>query len=130
MKFRNSKWLSLVLALVGFHFGGGLIIFVNSFITTAPSKLGAIILAVMFPLNALWNLLPRTSGGYGVALLLSGLTYAFYFVIAYRVFRHYRPIPQIELNNCQICHYELTGNESGTCPECGTKINPPVEKIA
>lgn len=26
------------------------------------------------------------------------------------------------LGHCQKCGYDLTGNESGTCPECGTKI--------
>ncbi len=27
--------------------------------------------------------------------------------------------------HCSQCHYNLTGNESGTCPECGTAIVPP-----
>ena len=26
---------------------------------------------------------------------------------------------------CKTCYYDLTGNESGVCPECGTKIEPP-----
>ena len=26
--------------------------------------------------------------------------------------------------NCQQCGYDLAGNESGVCPECGTKIDP------
>ena len=26
---------------------------------------------------------------------------------------------------CQQCGYDLTGNESGVCPECGTKIERP-----
>jgi|GEM_PF-4044294 len=26
---------------------------------------------------------------------------------------------------CLDCEYDLTGNESGTCPECGTAIAPP-----
>jgi len=25
---------------------------------------------------------------------------------------------------CLACHYDLTGNVSGTCPECGTAIAP------
>lgn len=29
-------------------------------------------------------------------------------------------------NLCHVCNYDLTGNESGTCPECGTSI--PEEK--
>ena len=27
---------------------------------------------------------------------------------------------------CAICHYNLLGNASGVCPECGTKIQDPV----
>ena len=26
---------------------------------------------------------------------------------------------------CLKCGYDLTGNESGVCPECGTAIDPP-----
>ena len=26
---------------------------------------------------------------------------------------------------CGKCGYDLTGNTSGVCPECGTRINPP-----
>jgi hypothetical protein len=26
------------------------------------------------------------------------------------------------LGHCQICGYDLTGNESGTCPECGAEV--------
>lgn len=25
---------------------------------------------------------------------------------------------------CHVCHYDLTGNTSGTCPECGNRILP------
>ncbi|HNO78673.1 MAG TPA: hypothetical protein PKN33_11490 [Phycisphaerae bacterium] len=28
------------------------------------------------------------------------------------------------LNNCKNCGYDLTANESGVCPECGTNVNP------
>lgn len=28
------------------------------------------------------------------------------------------------LNHCEHCDYDLTGNESGVCPECGTAIPP------
>jgi len=32
--------------------------------------------------------------------------------------RHFYPI--YELGHCQKCGYDLTGNVSGRCPECGT----------
>jgi len=25
---------------------------------------------------------------------------------------------------CPKCQYDLTGNESGVCPECGTEVKP------
>ena len=28
------------------------------------------------------------------------------------------------IGRCPTCSYDLTGNTSGVCPECGTKINP------
>ena len=32
-------------------------------------------------------------------------------------------------NSCSLCGYNLTGNESGVCPECGAKIErPPVQR--
>ncbi len=36
--------------------------------------------------------------------------------------RRDRPFP---LGHCQNCGYNLTGNESCVCPECGTKIESP-----
>ena len=30
-----------------------------------------------------------------------------------------------KVGECRKCHYNLTGNESGTCPECGTEIEQP-----
>jgi hypothetical protein len=35
--------------------------------------------------------------------------------------RHDRPIPP---GHCQHCGYNLTGNVSGKCPECGTGVGP------
>ncbi len=29
------------------------------------------------------------------------------------------------LGHCKACRYDLTGNESGVCPECGTEIESP-----
>gem|GEM_PF-2193706 len=39
-------------------------------------------------------------------------------------YRYFRPLPPANPNACLACHYDLTGNESGTCPECGTAIEP------
>lgn len=33
-----------------------------------------------------------------------------------------RPRRQLESRFCLNCEYDLTGNVSGRCPECGTKI--------
>ena len=37
----------------------------------------------------------------------------------YVVWRRVRPP---EPGHCRECGYDLTGNESGTCPECGNRI--------
>ena len=31
---------------------------------------------------------------------------------------------RIPPGHCQRCRYDLTGNTSGTCPECGTAVSP------
>jgi len=36
-----------------------------------------------------------------------------------------RRIPQ---GHCKKCRYDLTGNTTGVCPECGTKIDEPAER--
>ena len=40
----------------------------------------------------------------------------------YLLWRRARTKP---VGHCQQCGYNLTGNESGTCPECGTKVGQP-----
>jgi len=42
-------------------------------------------------------------------------------IFANRAGRRKRPQP----GHCAQCGYNLTGNVSGICPECGTKIVPP-----
>jgi len=32
------------------------------------------------------------------------------------------PKRRLQLGHCSICDYDLTGNVSGVCPECGTPI--------
>ena len=36
-----------------------------------------------------------------------------------------RRLRRADLRPCRKCGYDLTGNTSGTCPECGTKIETP-----
>jgi predicted Zn-ribbon and HTH transcriptional regulator len=36
--------------------------------------------------------------------------------------------PQLKANQCRSCGYDLTGNTSGTCPECGTKASDKPEQ--
>ena len=46
-------------------------------------------------------------------------------VLAVLLVRHQKRILKQELlvqAVCPKCYYDLTGNESGVCPECGTKI--------
>jgi len=40
-----------------------------------------------------------------------------------RYFRIYRGSVLASRNQCRNCTYNLTGNTSGVCPECGTKIS-------
>ena len=39
-------------------------------------------------------------------------------------FRWWIPIGKPRPGHCQKCDYDLTGNVSGTCPECGNLIGP------
>jgi len=41
-------------------------------------------------------------------------------ILVYRVISSYHR--RYPAGFCQICRYNLTGNESGVCPECGTPI--------
>ncbi len=34
----------------------------------------------------------------------------------------HRDRKRIQPGHCQMCGYDLTGNVSGVCPECGTKV--------
>ena len=41
----------------------------------------------------------------------------------------YRDRRRIPPNHCQRCSYNLTGNVSGRCPECGTPCNTEGDKV-
>lgn len=59
--------------------------------------------------------------GYPFAAIGSGVTF-----LLIRRFHHYLPLPRDIAPSprlCPSCEYDLTGNTSGTCPECGTHFN-------
>jgi hypothetical protein len=59
-----------------------------------------------------------------IALLFPGL--AFLFVIVGSLLLHTPELSKIHRNGfCDRCNYDLTGNTSGKCPECGLRIAPP-----
>lgn len=43
-------------------------------------------------------------------------------VLLYLVVEHYWFRKRVAASICHRCSYDLTGNESGICPECGTSI--------
>lgn len=60
----------------------------------------------------------RQAAGELAAILLCTLAYALCVWIAYHaVTYHYTP--KYEAGQCRGCGYDLTGNQSGVCPECG-----------
>jgi hypothetical protein len=49
-----------------------------------------------------------------------------YWILAYGIFRRPTPRP----GHCQTCSYDLTGNTSGVCPECGeVDTSSPEEEV-
>jgi hypothetical protein len=74
------------------------------------------------------TILPSRNAGWGVAMrmLASGVTMAILVLIfaryAMRVLRE--ELLVYVSNFCLNCWYDLTGNESGICPECGTPRRP------
>ncbi|HXE54709.1 MAG TPA: hypothetical protein VN541_16930 [Tepidisphaeraceae bacterium] len=48
------------------------------------------------------------------------------FIPAWWTLRRVRSSLKIGHGGCAVCGYNLTGNTSGTCPECGTAITAPV----
>jgi hypothetical protein len=58
-----------------------------------------------------------------IALLLPGLIFLFFIVAMLLV--HHREVYKMHRDGfCDRCSYDLTGNTSGKCPECGLRINP------
>jgi len=59
------------------------------------------------------------------AVLVNTVYYVLICFFCWNLYRRYRPLPPENPNACLACEYDLTGNESGTCPECGTANAPP-----
>ncbi|MHC4445919.1 MAG: hypothetical protein ACYTA5_25265 [Planctomycetota bacterium] len=53
--------------------------------------------------------------GYTIAVLL---LFRGFYLTGYRIYEHYKR----QAGFCLVCKYNLTGNISGVCPECGTTI--------
>lgn len=97
-------------------------------IILAAFIIGGFVLPMVPPL-AMWKFKfgpDPVGGGYLDLLgflLLAVLNAAFPFVAGLAAYRLvHRCIP---LGHCKKCGYNLTGNVSGVCPECGTKIEQP-----
>lgn len=57
-----------------------------------------------------------------VFFFVNSLVYAIAFLLVRRIYRHFVPLPITGDSLCSQCGYDLTGNKSGTCPECGMKV--------
>lgn len=84
------------------------------------SLLAAVGMSLAFVL-ALWTTNRSTESiGILAALLLSAILM---FFVGRRSLRLGRSLRQLDRPDvCSNCGYNLTGNESGTCPECGTEV--------
>jgi len=80
-----------------------------------------LILFLLFPLNVL---IPVPF--YLVQVAIAAMTYAGVFYAVNKIYRYYRPI--LPADACRGCRYNLTGNESGVCPECGLVIAHRIEQ--
>jgi hypothetical protein len=75
---------------------------------------------------AVWILPPAQRGRCGpseeaviLALIVNAMLYMLLFAVLPLVLRRREPLHG---PRCNKCAYSLIGNESGVCPECGTKI--------
>ena len=59
--------------------------------------------------------------------LLNEIWYCALIVGAYRGYLRIWPHQPTDFMACESCHYNLTGNISGTCPECGTPVQQPTD---
>jgi|GEM_PF-1384327 len=100
-----------------------LFVFIMLFGFFGPRPLGAkIAIGVLFPLNVAISAFQSSQFNFVLHLIAAAATYSMVFVLVNKIYHYYRPLPPTEYVACRTCHYDLTGNESGTCPECGNAI--------
>ena len=81
--------------------------------------------------NTWWHERPMDSGVFPVWMLHIGIPWwlPFLLLAAYPTIAFIRgPLrrwPRSRKGRCLKCGYDLTGNVSGTCPECGTEVKQP-----
>ena len=78
-------------------------------------------------MTALWDLLVLVTGQVGAGLLVVGVVGFVFLAWVYTWL--FQPSGTEEKSFprgcCSDCGYDLTGNQSGRCPECGKRIRPP-----
>lgn len=111
---------------------GGWLFFVVASVVVIPLTQGVVFLATMAA-----SQIPRTQTSVAaivfVAVLLLLLCVALPLLLVKALVRFMRPCIRAELrelgiNLCTKCGYNLTGNVSGRCPECGTAIEGPSDE--
>lgn len=122
--YKRTKPLpSGTLAFLGAAFGTiTLLIVVAITEQVRPSREAIWILYFCFPAPLLVEKLLRWPHGVVAFAMVNAIYYALIFVIIRRIYRYFRPLPLIDYLACSNCLYNLTGNESGVCPECGTSV--------
>lgn len=100
-------WLALTIAALTF-----VVVAVAGYI---PVLLGSLVLASVLRMSA-----PVADTALKIALGALAVCSAAVAWMAYRAMR-FDPIGPGE-GRCRACGYDLTGNQSGVCPECGAKV--------
>ena len=69
-----------------------------------------------------WRVFPKIGTVFGVRYVPAPLIVPFLVIGLPTAFLWYRDRRRIPPGHCQHCGYNLTGNVSGVCPECGRKV--------
>ena len=65
-------------------------------------------------------------GGLAVFIFFYSLILAFYLAFCASQLKRVYLAEMAKENRCRSCGYDLTGNESGVCPECGVRVGDTV----